>query len=90
MGTAIATNTSLTGVTVHDCNILNNGRSGSGHGISNFNTTAPVPNGFVINADDNFWGLDGAGAPITPQIGGPNGISPNVTVNSVRPSQRVP
>ena len=85
--TGIATNSNYSGVQVHDCNILNNGRGGAGLGISNNNTTNAA---FEINADDNFWGLDGAGAPITPAVGAVNGISPNVRVQSIRPTQRVP
>ena len=87
MGTGIATDRSLTGVAIHDCNILNNGRNGTALGISNANTTTPAN---VISAEDNFWGLDVLGAFITPSVGTPNGISANVNASPVRPSQRIP
>src|SRR6185295_6023379 len=87
LGNGIITNSGYAGIQIHDCNIMNNGRSGTGLGVANNNLTNGT---LLIDALDNFWGLDGTGAPIVPLVGTVNGISLNVNAATVRPTQRIP
>jgi hypothetical protein len=66
----VATNSSYTGVSVSQCDLVSNG----GNGVNNYNTSSGT---YVINASNNWWG-DVAG-PAGPSG---DGVSANVTVNS--------
>lgn len=65
-------------IVITTCNIENNGLSDGGRGVEHVSGATNV-----IDASNNFWGLDAQGLPITPTLNTQNGISAAVTVLTV-------
>jgi hypothetical protein len=83
-----ALTSSFSGIQIHDCNIggdVTLNEQNLGQGVFN-----PATNTNVVDALDNWWGLDVTGANLIPTLGAVNGFSGLVNVLPQRLSKRVP